>query len=105
MCVQKLKTGKPEVFGDVKLIRSYNQTGMKSKLRPHDRILRRPSLPDINASNLDSLTHAQSVGPGASSVGLGEGAKRDAPALSVYKKSPSLLGSRGARSGSSLFTG
>ena len=61
--------------------RSYRETGMNFELPPRYRILRRSFSPDINASNLDCLAPRPECGAGSVVVGLGEGAKRDAPAF------------------------
>ena len=67
--------------------RRYKLTGMNSTHAPLREILRHRSSPTYNHRKFSIASHlAQSVGPGASSVGLGEGAKPDAPRFSQTRK-------------------
>ena len=58
---------------------AYNQTGMNLNFDLEKDSCDDPLALDINASNFDCLTPRPECGAGASWVGLGEGAKPDAP--------------------------
>ena len=63
--------------------RPYKKTGKNSISRPRNSVLRWSFAARYKRTHLDCLAPAQSVGPGASPVGLGEGAKPDAPTFSL----------------------